>query len=656
MPFEPYPLFGFKSGLRTDREPWLIPEEAFEELENAHLYRGRLEKRPLARLFTKLGTKVTAEALGTNAAGQLCGNTSGGSISGAPAVSNLAKLVNLPLVPPTTAPVDKPITLVLPPYQFRVVGPELATNVYALEWFAGTALTQPYTAKINVATGAWYVQLTAADAFTVSACTATYEFYRGLPPMLITEWVNPGGNRELVVCDTKRLFVWNATRNRFDDKLSTVATLATDDVWSGSSTDFFSAAPVDDGSSRKLVIVNGVNLPKKWDGTALANMGVSAQFTAAHMVFAQYGYVIYLAPTVGGTVNRQRAMWSDQLVTETVQAASYAVAYTGERFITAAMVNDEILVFFDRSIWKLRYTGDFRAPFEWVHIAGGVFDRADTTGAVSRTGIVALHDRAVVLGPHGVSQANGVGAADAAPQVPDLMSRFLDPQKLSTSYGVAFDQERELWFSVVSGQSSSSEPDKTLVVNLETGAVSFYSWGFRIFGLFRRQEAVPAWDAVPWATTLMKNVTVVPSQSQGLAGFPTILAGTLDGSLYEVPGGDVADALGASTLSAFSKRLNPYVMGGNWRMATLGWWVIYAKPATGKSLVLELYKDNEQAPYVSHTISLDPDPGETQITRKILVNTTASFHRLRLRHTSDVRWAADAAVAHFKPAGPMLQT
>lgn len=653
MAFDAYPLFGFRSGLRTDREPWLIPEEAFEQIENAHLYRGRLEKRPLARLFTKLGTKVTAQALGTPGAGQLVGNTLGASIPGAPAVTNLSKLTNVPLVPPTTSPVDKPITLNLPPYQFRVVGPAVSTNIYNLEWFAGTALTQAYTAQINVATGAWFVQLTAPDAFTASACTATYEFYRGLPAMLITEWINAGGNRELVVCDTKRLFVYNATRGRFDDKLSTVATLATDDVWTGTSTDFFSAAPVDDGSSRKLVIVNGVNLPKKWDGTTLANMGVSSQLSSAHMVFGQYGHVIYLSPTVGGAVNRQRAMWSDQFLTETVQASSYAVAYTGERFITAAMVNDEILVFFDRSVWKLRYTGDFRAPFEWVHIAGGTFDRADTHGGVSRTGIVAQHDRAIVLGPHGLTQANGVQTADAAPQVPDIMSRFLDPTKLSISYGVAFDQEREVWFSVVSSQAASSEPDRTLVLNLETGALSFYTWGFRIFGLFRRQEEVPAWDAVPWAETLMKFVTVVPSASQGLAGFPTVLAGTLDGSLYEIPGSGVSDELGDSTLVAFSKRLNPYVMAGDWREATLGWWLIYAQPQPGEELEVELYRDNAQAPYRTHTLSLEPTSGETQIVKKIAVNCTARWHRIKLSHTSAVRWAADAAVAHFARGGPM---
>ena len=34
-----------KSGLQTDHKPWLIPDEAFSELENAYVFRGRVRKR-----------------------------------------------------------------------------------------------------------------------------------------------------------------------------------------------------------------------------------------------------------------------------------------------------------------------------------------------------------------------------------------------------------------------------------------------------------------------------------------------------------------------------------------------------------------------------------------------------------------------------------
>ena len=33
------------SGLQTNVKPWLIPDEAFSELNNAYVFRGRVRKR-----------------------------------------------------------------------------------------------------------------------------------------------------------------------------------------------------------------------------------------------------------------------------------------------------------------------------------------------------------------------------------------------------------------------------------------------------------------------------------------------------------------------------------------------------------------------------------------------------------------------------------
>lgn len=654
--YQAFPIASFESGVRTDREPWLLPHEACSLLENGHVYRGQILKRPPARLLTKLGTKIIGEGLGTPGAGL----RTVGNWPSAPAVSTHARIGvtpnpdQLPLVEPTATPaVDKPIVLTLPPYVFKAVGPEISTNIYALEWDSGTALTQPYTGRVNVATGEWYITVDAADtAFTAAAGSVTYEFYRGLPAMLIHEWTNAAGTRELVVCDTRRLFVWNQSRLRFDDKLATGATLAADDVFTIGDSDFFSAATVDDGGSRKLVLVNGVDLPKKWSGAALANMGVSAQLTSARFVFAQYGHVVYLSPIVGGTVNRQRAMWSDQFLTETVQASNVAVTYTGERLVTAAMIQDEIIAVYDRSVWKLRYTGDFRvgAQFEWVHVAGGVFDRQDTLGALSPMGIVALHDHLIAPSAHGITRANGAQAQEGADGTPNLMGgagALLDPTRMNKGYGVAFDAEHKALFSAVTPLAPSDEPDATLVVDVKTGAISFYRWAFRIFGLFRRQEQVPNWDDVEWKDTPFDEVDAIVDGGAGRSGFPTVLAGTLDGSIYEIPG-DSSDELGDSTMIVELKQMNPFVERG--AQADFGWLHIVTKPAPGETMTVKLYRDYEDSAWATHVIDLDPVPGKTRIEKRIRVNCTANAHKVRIEQTGDDRWAIDAIVPYFQPA------
>ena len=58
MAFKPYPIFDLKTGMvQGRRAPWLLPQDAFEELEDCHLRRGVLEKR---RGYAEFGQLVTA--------------------------------------------------------------------------------------------------------------------------------------------------------------------------------------------------------------------------------------------------------------------------------------------------------------------------------------------------------------------------------------------------------------------------------------------------------------------------------------------------------------------------------------------------------------------------------------------------------------------
>ena len=49
-----------KEGLRTDLRPWLLPESAFERLENAYMYEGRVRKR-FGSTYTGSGWPTAAE-------------------------------------------------------------------------------------------------------------------------------------------------------------------------------------------------------------------------------------------------------------------------------------------------------------------------------------------------------------------------------------------------------------------------------------------------------------------------------------------------------------------------------------------------------------------------------------------------------------------
>lgn len=84
MPMDRFLIAPFNSGLQRDLKPWLIPEDAFTELNNAYVFRGRVRKRfggvltgvnsnaVLAPFFSRVGIN-----LGPTVAGTLAGTVPG---------------------------------------------------------------------------------------------------------------------------------------------------------------------------------------------------------------------------------------------------------------------------------------------------------------------------------------------------------------------------------------------------------------------------------------------------------------------------------------------------------------------------------------------------------------------------------------------------
>ena len=45
MPFDRFLIAPINSGLQKNLRPWLIPDDAFDYLQNAYVFRGRVKKR-----------------------------------------------------------------------------------------------------------------------------------------------------------------------------------------------------------------------------------------------------------------------------------------------------------------------------------------------------------------------------------------------------------------------------------------------------------------------------------------------------------------------------------------------------------------------------------------------------------------------------------
>jgi hypothetical protein len=81
-----FPISNFRTGFNEALEPWLIPRDAFQVLQNCHLYRGVVEKIPGYNVFTQMSYRKIIQLSGTING---VNNTFTGTLSPLPTTNNI---------------------------------------------------------------------------------------------------------------------------------------------------------------------------------------------------------------------------------------------------------------------------------------------------------------------------------------------------------------------------------------------------------------------------------------------------------------------------------------------------------------------------------------------------------------------------------------
>src|ERR1700749_5296963 len=176
-----------KSGQQTNVRPWLIPDEAFQELTNAYVFRGRVRKRFGSRWFQD-----------------------------SPLTSRL-RVALTPAVLTVTTPSNIAIG-----QQFSI-GTDIFT-VISISFPVALLTTSAVTA-----------QLISANQVTFSAIAGTVYWYPALPVMGLLTFENPAINDEFIIgFDTKYAYQYtNGWERLATESTSGAAT------WSGDNAQFF---------------------------------------------------------------------------------------------------------------------------------------------------------------------------------------------------------------------------------------------------------------------------------------------------------------------------------------------------------------------------------------------------------------------------------
>lgn len=200
MGYTPYLIAKQATGLETDLQPWLLPDDAYPEIFDGFVYRGVTHKRSGYSYF----------ADGGEGGAPYCESRMVNRITLEPAKQAGVKV---------TAPVGATYTLTLQNIPIRrgtvtIVFPGPVNVVdNGLGGFTGTGVNTA-TSTINYTTGVVSITFTALPA--AGQVYATYDYHPGLPVMGIASFYTVTNVRQMLTFDTRFINIYNASTNRLD--------------------------------------------------------------------------------------------------------------------------------------------------------------------------------------------------------------------------------------------------------------------------------------------------------------------------------------------------------------------------------------------------------------------------------------------------------
>jgi len=483
----------FKTGLQTDLRPWLIMDDAFEDLRNAYVFRGRVRKRFGSRLMTPNpgGSRLRIQVGTTDGSGN--------------------------------------ISVTVPGNQFNI-GQQFTIG---LEIFT---VYQTGTPAVMLDTGAATVKTfnTTSGALVIHGATintAVY-WYPGLPVMGICNYdVGPINDQPSYAFDTQ--FAYKFVTNGWLRSGS-----GTSPLWHGGDSDFFwtynwRGTTLTAGLLQNQVALfvsnfyavnpsgaSSANDDPIWytlDGATWSKAKFYFSPTAisagpyvltAKLIVAFYGRLILfntIEQSTDGSTNEQypqRARFSfygSPFATNawyepnTIDAggltgagAGYIDASTEEQIVGCEFIKDRLIVFFERSTWELAYNGNQVEPFSWQKI--------NTELGSEATFSTVPFDKAVLaIGNTGVHSCNGANVERIDNKIPQEIFDIHD--KNEGVYRVAgirdYFAEMVYWtFPSNDSQPTSIYPNRILVYNYQNGAWAINDDCITAWGYFEQQTDI----------------------------------------------------------------------------------------------------------------------------------------------------------------------
>ena len=498
MAFDRFFIGPLQTGLQQNQRPFLIADDAFDLLQNAYVFRGRVRKRFGSRLMGSGFSSPVTEPLFSRLRVQV------GTIG---------------------APTAVPGTIFKPGQMFSA-GDQIFT-VSVLGTPGMMLSTGPGTGTFNTTTGAFVLSGTGLAGGT------PIWFYPAEPVMGLCNYQNgPINNQPSYGFDTQFAYLFSGgfwqrsgtvlltgTNLNFVETCNYRGTIPggppslfisnfKDPIWytqdgstwvetTGANAFYFlpnngaihtgafvNTARLIVSFKNRLLLLNTVEDNGSGTLTSYTNR---VRYSYNGSPFARNAwYEPNQQDSSGGVVNKNNI----------AAGAGFIDATTEEQIISAEFIKDRLIVYFERSTWELAYTGNYVIPFVWQKINTEL-------GSEAQFSTVPFDTVILTMGTTGVHACSGSNVERIDTKIPDkvfeIQNRNLGVQRV---YGIRDYFTELVYWSFPATQDNANTgdspyPTQILIYNYRNSSWAIFTDCITAFGYFEQQNMN---SSITWAS------------------------------------------------------------------------------------------------------------------------------------------------------------
>jgi len=619
--YDPYPIFDIKQGLRLDKEPWLLGQDAFWHLFNWYLYQGVLGKRQGYTAFTATVAQTPA-ACGAGVCGE--GKFGEGRVTTSP---------GLPVMG-------------LYEFYYGTSSQSLIWDTKRLNRYNVTSkVCEDLTVlKVQFKTGT--TEILAGDTITgaTSSDTAVVD------AVILDDGSWSGGDAHgtlvLSAADPGAFEEDGETINVSGSSVAFIKGQASYELMSGSDADFIWFENWRDvayytNNQDQIMKYNGTH-PTKFTIDLDVLGGPDNDVNTCLLIFHIKNRILLLRTTEKGVSYPQRARWSDVTTRGSpvrFTSTNWSDAPRDDWIMGADFIGNELVVYFERGAMKLVYTGDDVIPFRWENIPS-------QEGCYATMSIAPFSDELICVGPTRFVACDGRDVYGIDDKIPDLMLTF-NQDALEYCYTLVVEENRGFLTSYPS--SGEDKPDMALWVNYEEDHFATWSLPIHTMGYSSLESTLSLDDM---AGISLDDLDYSLDDKSLTAGYPTTLMGMRDGTVMKLFDGGADNGAAIECLAKMG-RWNPYFKEGF--KAILGWVKFLVDTNENASFDVKFFADTENTSYKTVTVTCSETGTLRDKVWKVAdAGAEGDFHMMSLGNNAIANSPKiHAIVAYFRKGGPI---